>query len=223
MGLVEISRLVAAAPTVYQDARLRLAVADWERCCVRSSWTNKLITAKDHASVQINVGHLDANGVYTGAFTTLALAGSVRAMVRAFLLKGAPFCFSFCKATLVLLGLAGSVRPKQCFLLHAHGVLWPLQTYTSSKVAEQCWWQEHGACMHVGSYSAACCASKTWLELLLCGLWYCWARRSSKCGLQGCEGRCLQILRSCDMVLWQGVAGRLPTLGLLAGPGRLCD
>lgn len=47
----------------------------------RSSWTNKLITAKDHASVQINIGHLDANGVYTGAFTTLALAGSVRAMV----------------------------------------------------------------------------------------------------------------------------------------------
>ena len=32
--------------------------------------------------MQINVGHLDANGVYTGAFTTLALAGSVRAMVR---------------------------------------------------------------------------------------------------------------------------------------------
>ena len=44
-----------------------------------SSWTNKLITAKDHASVQINVGHLNADGVYTGAFTTLALAGNVRA------------------------------------------------------------------------------------------------------------------------------------------------
>lgn len=59
---------------------------------MRSSWTNKLITAKDHASVQINIGHLDANGVYTGAFTTLALAGSVRAMVRVFLLELAPFC-----------------------------------------------------------------------------------------------------------------------------------
>ena len=44
-----------------------------------SSWTNKLITAKDHASVQINVGHLNADGVYTGAYTTLALAGNVRA------------------------------------------------------------------------------------------------------------------------------------------------
>ena len=43
-----------------------------------SSWTNKLITAKDHASVQINVGHLNEDGVYTGAYTTLALAGNVR-------------------------------------------------------------------------------------------------------------------------------------------------
>ena len=32
--------------------------------------------------MQINIGHLDANGVYSGAFTTLALAGTVRAMVR---------------------------------------------------------------------------------------------------------------------------------------------
>ncbi|KAK9844211.1 hypothetical protein WJX81_008144 [Elliptochloris bilobata] len=46
----------------------------------KCSWTNKLITAKDHASVQINIGHLDANGVYTGTFTTVALAGTVRAM-----------------------------------------------------------------------------------------------------------------------------------------------
>jgi hypothetical protein len=49
----------------------------------RSAWTNKLITAKDHASVQINIGHLDANGVYNGQLTTFALAGPVRAMVRA--------------------------------------------------------------------------------------------------------------------------------------------
>ena len=48
-------------------------------CC--SSWTNKLITAKDHAAVQLNVGHLDENGVYTGSYTTFAFAGNVRAMV----------------------------------------------------------------------------------------------------------------------------------------------
>ncbi|URD80211.1 40S ribosomal protein S4 [Musa troglodytarum] len=38
-----------------------------------------LITAKDHASVQINVGHLDESGVYTGQFSTFALSGFIRA------------------------------------------------------------------------------------------------------------------------------------------------
>lgn len=48
-----------------------------------SAYTNKLITAKDHAAVQINVGHLNENGQYVdGNFTTFALAGNVRAMVR---------------------------------------------------------------------------------------------------------------------------------------------
>ena len=47
-----------------------------------SSWTNKLITAKDHRSVQINIGHLDENGVYTNSFSTFALCGQVRARVR---------------------------------------------------------------------------------------------------------------------------------------------
>ena len=46
-----------------------------------SAWTNKLITAKDHASVQLNIGHLNDEGSYTGAFTTFALAGRVRAQV----------------------------------------------------------------------------------------------------------------------------------------------
>ena len=40
----------------------------------KCSWTNRLITAKDKASVQLNVGHLDANGVYDGRYTTVALA-----------------------------------------------------------------------------------------------------------------------------------------------------
>ncbi|GMH45035.1 hypothetical protein BSKO_12992 [Bryopsis sp. KO-2023] len=44
----------------------------------KCSWTNRLITAKDHASVQVNIGHLDENGVYTGQFTTFAVAGCVR-------------------------------------------------------------------------------------------------------------------------------------------------
>eukprot|EP01018_Ginkgo_biloba_P013745 Gb_27652 [translate_table: standard] len=45
----------------------------------KCSATNRLITSKDHASVQLNIGHLDENGVYTGQFTTFALCGFVRA------------------------------------------------------------------------------------------------------------------------------------------------
>ncbi|KAK3288363.1 40S ribosomal protein S21 [Cymbomonas tetramitiformis] len=44
----------------------------------KCSSTNRLITAKDHASVQLNVGHLDEHGVYTGQYTTFALSGFVR-------------------------------------------------------------------------------------------------------------------------------------------------
>ncbi|CAD7704657.1 unnamed protein product [Ostreobium quekettii] len=43
-----------------------------------SSWTNKLIGAKDHGSIQINIGHLDSDGVYTTQFTTFAISGTVR-------------------------------------------------------------------------------------------------------------------------------------------------
>jgi small subunit ribosomal protein S21e len=43
-----------------------------------SSVSNKLITAKDHASVQFNVGHVDANGVYTHEFTPVAVCGFIR-------------------------------------------------------------------------------------------------------------------------------------------------
>lgn len=64
-------------------------VSDWssELCmfcslCNCSSSTNRLITSKDVASVQLNVGHVDENGVYTGQFTTFALCGFVRAQVR---------------------------------------------------------------------------------------------------------------------------------------------
>ncbi|CAL8161234.1 unnamed protein product [Prunus armeniaca] len=46
----------------------------------KCSATNRLITSKDHASVQINVGHLDENGIYTGQFSTFALCGYVRAL-----------------------------------------------------------------------------------------------------------------------------------------------
>ncbi|CAM0907378.1 unnamed protein product [Alopecurus aequalis] len=44
----------------------------------KCSATNRIITAKDHASVQINIGHVDENGLYDGRFTTFALSGFVR-------------------------------------------------------------------------------------------------------------------------------------------------
>ncbi|CAL5188044.1 unnamed protein product [Lathyrus oleraceus] len=50
----------------------------------KCSATNRLITAKDHASVQINVGHLDESGVYNGHFSTFALCGFTRAQVFTF-------------------------------------------------------------------------------------------------------------------------------------------
>ena len=44
-----------------------------------SSATNRLITAKDHASVQINVGHVDQNGnLIQGEYTPFVLSGFVR-------------------------------------------------------------------------------------------------------------------------------------------------
>ncbi|RDX73667.1 40S ribosomal protein S21-2, partial [Mucuna pruriens] len=45
----------------------------------RNSATNRLITAKDHASVQINIGHLDENGIFNGQCSTFALCGFIRA------------------------------------------------------------------------------------------------------------------------------------------------
>jgi len=46
----------------------------------KCSATNRLIHAKDRASVQINIGHVDVNGVYTGECTTFALSGFVRSL-----------------------------------------------------------------------------------------------------------------------------------------------
>ncbi len=45
-----------------------------------SSATGRLITAKDHASVQINLGEVDSEGIYTGQYKAYALSGYVRNM-----------------------------------------------------------------------------------------------------------------------------------------------
>lgn len=66
----------------------------------KCSATNRLITAKDHASVQINVGHLDENGVYNGHFSTFALCGYVRAQVRYGFKSFSTCCEAFCDNSL---------------------------------------------------------------------------------------------------------------------------
>lgn len=45
----------------------------------KCSWTNRLLTAKDHGAVQINVANIDpVTGVFTGESTAFALSGTVR-------------------------------------------------------------------------------------------------------------------------------------------------
>ncbi|KAL8517306.1 hypothetical protein ACS0TY_015516 [Phlomoides rotata] len=71
------SRLIL--PHIYLICTLLLPVlwsisGSWKSSLiVISSTTNRLITSKDHASMQINLGHLDERGIYTGAFSTFAL------------------------------------------------------------------------------------------------------------------------------------------------------
>ena len=43
-----------------------------------SSATNRILTAKDHGSVQINIAKVDAEGRLTGQNETFALCGFVR-------------------------------------------------------------------------------------------------------------------------------------------------
>merc|ERR1712127_441980 len=45
----------------------------------KCSWTNRLIRAKDHGSVQINVANVDpVTGLYTGETTAYCLSGYIR-------------------------------------------------------------------------------------------------------------------------------------------------
>ncbi|CAM9746981.1 unnamed protein product [Chrysoparadoxa australica] len=47
----------------------------------KCSWTNRLLIAGDHASVQLNVGNVDpVSGTFTGKSDVYALAGFVRRM-----------------------------------------------------------------------------------------------------------------------------------------------
>jgi len=44
----------------------------------KCSATNRILTAKDHSSVQINIAQLNASGIYEGNYTTVAFSGFIR-------------------------------------------------------------------------------------------------------------------------------------------------
>lgn len=44
----------------------------------KCSATNRLIPAKEHGAVQLNVAQVDEQGTYSGEFYTFALAGFIR-------------------------------------------------------------------------------------------------------------------------------------------------
>ena len=50
------------------------------RALRRCSATNRLIQSSDKAAVQINIAHVNPDGVYMGDYTTMALCGFVRKM-----------------------------------------------------------------------------------------------------------------------------------------------
>merc|ERR1712183_60025 len=67
------------APSMQNDEGVAVDLYIPRKC----SATNRLITAKDHASVQINVAKVDSDGkIIPGEFETFALCGYIRLWVR---------------------------------------------------------------------------------------------------------------------------------------------
>merc|ERR1712094_84263 len=75
MGLSTVT-LVQMDPAPVTDSLAVKSKSDYipRKCCI----TNALLTSKDHASVQLNVGHVDQYGIYTGDYTVYCLSGAVR-------------------------------------------------------------------------------------------------------------------------------------------------
>ncbi|CAE8612697.1 unnamed protein product [Polarella glacialis] len=78
--VIYMSRLSTSARARAQDPKMqndegRIVDLYLPRKC---SATNRLIPAKEHGSVQLNVGQVDEDGRYTGEFYTFALAGFIR-------------------------------------------------------------------------------------------------------------------------------------------------
>ena len=65
--------LYHSIPTNLQNYSLSLYPSPYH-----SSATNRLITPKDHASIQLNIGEVDSEGRYTGKSVPFAISGAVR-------------------------------------------------------------------------------------------------------------------------------------------------
>merc|ERR1712193_567528 len=78
MGTLSTVTLVQMDPAPVTDSLAVKSKSDYipRKCCI----TNQLLTSKDHASVQLNVGHVDQYGIYTGDYTVFCISGSVRRM-----------------------------------------------------------------------------------------------------------------------------------------------
>lgn len=79
MGLLSALRAHAATPLtmsagMHNSDGVNIDLYIPRKCTA----TNRLISAKDKASVQLNIGHVSADGVYTGEYTPMALCGFIR-------------------------------------------------------------------------------------------------------------------------------------------------
>ena len=44
----------------------------------KCSFTNRILTSKDHSSIQLSIGTLDKDGIYKGNFEIFSLCGNLR-------------------------------------------------------------------------------------------------------------------------------------------------
>ena len=79
----------------------------WTRSRKRAPLRNRLIPAKEHGAVQLNVGQTDESGRYTGEFYTFAIAGSPRLAGR---LPRAPGSLRILKAYINVLNMYSNER-----------------------------------------------------------------------------------------------------------------
>jgi len=127
----------------------------------RSAWSNKLIEAKDHGSVQINVGHLDADGKYiNGSYSTFAIRGAIRAMVSAGVGGGAGRGEQLCACV-----HAGTLT-HACMHARKHGHMEVLGMRAGRRGPQAACVARHGG-THARMHTQACTHARS----MACGCW----------------------------------------------------